>query len=397
MDGAEFMNLTLDPVAPSVAVRSPWMTQVDSISPADWTGELGAFLDATVYQTHEYGHVSWGKAHLSHFLLKRDGKTAATAQVRIVKTPIFPAGIAYVRWAPLFRLRNDDWNLEVFRQALLGLRQEYMVRRRLMLRVIPNIYQTDSCAEAARQVLSELGFNRVEAVRAYHTSRVDLGASVEQLRKGLRQRWRNKLKHAEAEGFSITVGTSDIFYAKFHRAYDEMMTRKRFDTTVSVKEFAQLQSLLPNALKMRVLLCEKDGIVFNALVIAAAGDTGIYLLAATSDAGLAADGAFLLQWQAVQMLKSEGYRWYDLGGINPEGNPGVYQFKSGMGGKDTAQLGLFEICANPLSAITVRAAEAAKSARGHFKHWLSAKPKRPSTGEKPPLQSPQSVDSKSSQ
>jgi lipid II:glycine glycyltransferase (peptidoglycan interpeptide bridge formation enzyme) len=113
---------------------------------------------------------------------------------------------------------------------------------------------------------------------------------------------------------------------------------------------------------MRVFLADKEGKVYNALVVAAAGDTGIYLLAATSDAGLKSKGAHLLQWRAIEWLKSQGYRWYELGGINPEKNPGVFQFKNGLGGEDVHQVGVFESSGSTLSRACVRAGEQLRAA-----------------------------------
>jgi lipid II:glycine glycyltransferase (peptidoglycan interpeptide bridge formation enzyme) len=187
--------------------------------------------------------------------------------------------------------------------------------------------------------------------------RVDLSLSLEDLRRGLHQRWRNYLKSAEKHGFTVTQGTSVEFYDRFLAAYREMMARKRFDTTVDVEEFRSIQLGLPEALRMQIFLCEKDGKLFNALVVAAAGDTGIYLLAATSNEGLQAKGAYLLQWRALEWLKSSGFRWYDLGGINPDGNPGVFQFKNGLGGDDVFQAGAFELSGSWLSVACVRSAE----------------------------------------
>ena len=70
------------------------------------------------------------------------------------------------------------------------------------------------------------------------------------------------------------------------------------------------------------------------LVASAMGDSAVYLLGATSDSGLNSKGAFLLQWTWIQWLKENGCESYDLGGIDPERNPGVYHFKSGLAGLD---------------------------------------------------------------
>src|SRR5262249_8598137 len=99
----------------------------------------------------------------------------------------------------------------------------------------------------------------------------------------------------------------------------------------------------------------------NALVVSAIGDTAIYLLGATSDDGLKLKGAYLLQWRAMQWLKERGCRWYELGGINPEENPGVYEFKSGFGGDQTRHLGTSEPAANWAGALCVGAGEQAQA------------------------------------
>jgi hypothetical protein len=91
------------------------------------------------------------------------------------------------------------------------------------------------------------------------------------------------------------------------------------------------------------------------LVASALGDSAIYLLGATSDDGLTAKGAYLLQWTLIRWLKENGVRWYDLGGIDPEGNPGVYTFKKGLSGTDVSQLTPLVACNSVVSSAVVRA------------------------------------------
>jgi hypothetical protein len=106
---------------------------------------------------------------------------------------------------------------------------------------------------------------------------------------------------------------------------------------------------------MRILICEDKGIPVAGLVVSAMGDSAIYLLGATSDAGLNAKGAYLLQWTMIQWLKENGIRWYDLGGINPEANPGVYTFKKGMSGVDVCQINPLVESGSILSTAIVKA------------------------------------------
>jgi lipid II:glycine glycyltransferase (peptidoglycan interpeptide bridge formation enzyme) len=73
-----------------------------------------------------------------------------------------------------------------------------------------------------------------------------------------------------------------------------------------------------------------------------------------------AKGAYLLQWRMIEWAKGRDATRYDLGGINPESNPGVHHFKAGMGGKDLLYLQPFASCRNPASRAFVRTAEAVR-------------------------------------
>jgi lipid II:glycine glycyltransferase (peptidoglycan interpeptide bridge formation enzyme) len=106
---------------------------------------------------------------------------------------------------------------------------------------------------------------------------------------------------------------------------------------------------------MQVLICEDRGVPVAGLVASAMGDLAIYLLGATSDCGLNAKGSYLLQWTLIQQLKQTGVRWYDLGGIDPVGNPGVYAFKKGFSAADVVQMSPSVACNNFLSSAIVRA------------------------------------------
>ncbi len=123
-----------------------------------------------------------------------------------------------------------------------------------------------------------------------------------------------------------------MLYRTFCRMYKQMRKRKTFETTVDVEEFGRIQQDLPESHRMQVLICEDNGVPVAGLVASAMGDSAIYLLGATSDEGLKSKGAYLLQWTLIKWLKERGVRWYDLGGIDPEGNPGVYHFKRGLSG-----------------------------------------------------------------
>ena len=341
--------------------NSNYNAEIDQVTEPEWSDLLPRFDDASVYQSWSYGAVCWGKRQLSHLVLKREDAVVAMAQVRIVRLPVLGKGIAYVRWGPLWRLHGEPLDEEVLRQVTSALKAEYVERRRLLLRIVPNVYAGDAASEAWQSNANGIGLRIDPGVHVYRTMRLDLSKSLDDLRKGLHQRWRNYLKNAEKSNYAILEGANVALYDQFLVLYREMMTRKRFETTVDVDEFRRLQQALPDHLKMRVFVCEQEGQVLNALVISAAGDSAIYLLAATGEKGLKERGAYLLQWRAIQWLKERGCRWYDVGGINPDRNPGVYQFKTGLGGQEFQQAGGYQLGGDWVNTLLVSCGECLRS------------------------------------
>ena len=337
----------------------------ESLNGEEWNQVLECFADANIYQTRSYGAACWRESQLSHLVLREAGEPVAAAQVRIVQVPGLRRGVAYVRWGPLWRPRNHPVDPRGLRLMLDALVAEYVQRRKLLLRILPNIFRGEEFGAAAEQAATEAGFVPGKD-EAYRTIRLNLSPSLVELRKALDGKWRNKLNGAEKNGLAITEGTGDDLYADFLGAYREMMSRKQFDTTVDAEQFGRMQQTLPDRLKMQIFLSRKDGKTLNALVVSLVGDTGIYLLGATSDEGTKTKGAYLLQWRAIQWLKERGALWYDLGGINPEFNPGVYEFKKGFSGQDATFLPSWECRKNALSRLIVNTAESCVALR---KKW----------------------------
>ena len=85
----------------------------------------------------------------------------------------------------------------------------------------------------------------------------------------------------------------------------------------------------------------------------------------------------LLQWTLIEWLKENSFKWYDLGGIDPERNPGVYHFKKGLFGADVSQINPLVACDSLMSSAVVSAGlalqRAVRSLKGtsHFAQLLN--------------------------
>lgn len=334
------VKFPIEPRMASVSSRA-LIGQLQRCPPEEWSDLLERFADATLYQTWAYGNVSWSARQLMHYVLRDVDQTQAIAQVRVMRFGPF-GGVAYVRWGPCVRRKGETWDREAFRRAICDLALEFVQRQRLVVRLVPNVLQEDPEAQEARQILATAGFTAGGHLSTYRTLRVDLTLPLDQIRKRFDGKWRNQLNAAERQDLTVSIGSRPDCFMRFCLLYEEMMARKRFETTVDVKAFARMQEELDPRQKMYIALAEQDGRLHAGVVATGLGETGIYLLGATGQEGLKSKASYLLQWEILKQLKSAGCRFYDLGGINPESNPGVYHFKVGMGGVEVRQLGQFE-------------------------------------------------------
>ena len=319
-------------------VDSPYRVEIDAVTATEWSELLGRFADANIYQTWAYGAIRWGRRNLSHLVIRREGQVVAAAQLRIARLPLIPAGVAYLRWGPMCQIAGSVLDPALVIETISALRREYVERRGLALQIIPHVFSGSDRAEAFQAAFSQSGLEPAPQLGSYQTVLVDLSPASDMIRKRLDQKWRNQLNRSEKNGLAFEVSDHGEAYREFERLYEIMWQRKQFETSVDVGEFGRMQKLLAGPEKMRTFIARKDGQAIAALVCSLLGDTAIYLLGATNDQAREQKAAYYLQWQTMMWLKEHGACAYDLGGIDPEANPGGYHFKSGFGGQETNQL-----------------------------------------------------------
>jgi lipid II:glycine glycyltransferase (peptidoglycan interpeptide bridge formation enzyme) len=344
--------LSVEPKISSHRVQNnPYTIEVDRVDAAQWSAWLDQFDDASLYQTWAYGETRWGRKSLSHLVLKREGEVVAMSQLRLVRPGNAKFGIAYLRWGPLCEPKGVGLQSAIVEAMAAALLEEYVRRRGLFLRLLPNATQGTPRAAAFASAFAAFKREPFAPGESYRTFILDLNQSLDEVRKQLDGKWRNQLNRAEKNNLKIIEGNGDGEFATMIALFNEMWARKQFAQASDINEFRRIQRSLPNGQKMRVFICEQDGIPVSGLLGSGMGHSGIYLFGGTSDKGMQAKGSYLLQWRMIQWLKENGVRYYNLGGINPETNPGVYHFKRGMSGLDSLYVETLVACSNPLSAL----------------------------------------------
>jgi lipid II:glycine glycyltransferase (peptidoglycan interpeptide bridge formation enzyme) len=327
--------------------------EVDLIDMNSWYEILTGFIDSNIYQTWAYDAVRYGEKSISHLILKRDKQIVAATQVRILKIPFFNAGVAYVRWGPLWKRYDIENNIEDLYQSIKAIHKEYVEKRGLFLRLIPN--ELEQSSNEIKDIIESAGMKWIS--KDYRTIYLDLSQSLETIRSNMSKSWRKNLNKAEKRDLKVIEGKTMDLFDIVYNLHTETVLRKGFEPGINIDDYRSLQESLSENQKMNIMVCESEGKPIAGLVGSAIGNVGIELIAATGDYGMELGGSYLLRWKMLEYLKAHGCFFYNLNGINPERNPGGYQFKSGFGGKngmDVYFIGRFEACENRLSMLAMQ-------------------------------------------
>jgi hypothetical protein len=323
-----------------------------------WNNILTKFDDSNFWQTWSYGAVRWGEHNLAHVVLRKGSEILAAAQVIIIRIPLIGAGIAFVKWGPLWQPRGKKRNPDIFRQMLRTLRDIYAVRMGLLLRVFP--HDLEDGTRVMRSILAEEGFENDLSGGLPKTAVIDLSYSLGELRSSLKRQWKQNLRAAERNQLEIIEGVDNDLAEIFLQLHREMKRRKGCRQIQHAAYLLDVQTDLPAALKMTILICEHLREPVAGLAVSMIGSRALAVFAATGDKGLDLRGSYLLHWRMVEVLKARNFRWYDLGEMDHKMLPGISQFKAGLAGKlgrETEYVGQFHACQSTMSSLLVRAGD----------------------------------------
>ncbi|MCK4826963.1 peptidoglycan bridge formation glycyltransferase FemA/FemB family protein [bacterium] len=318
---------------------------VDNISREDWERYAGNFADYSIYQTWAYQQVraEMDGQEVNRVVVKdENGHVATMCQIRIKHFKPLGLRIGYVQWGPLFRAMDGTLKCSV--EALRALREAYVGTKVNVLRVLPNAEANQTGREFAA-ILESVGFEYVSSVKPHLTMMVPVDDSEEQMRRRLHRSWRRGLIKAERNGIEIKESADSKYFEILEKMYVQIKKRKRFKG-LNPQEFVRTQRMLSPEEKMNVITAYWDGEPIASHASSHLGDTAVGTLAACSEKGLECSASYLVWWRTFLAAKRAGMKSYDLGGIDPDNTPTVYQFKSRMGGKEQFHIGAFEACDN---------------------------------------------------
>lgn len=320
--------------------------RIDEIDKATWEQYARSFADYSIYQTWAYQQVraQTDRQQVSRFVVKDEsGQVVTMGHVRIKYIKPLGIRIGYMQWGPL--ARGEDGTLKCSVEALEKIREAYLESRTNVLRINPNACDNDLGREFAK-MLEAGGFHQVRDVAPYHTIHIPLQEDEDILRKRLRQSWRRMLMKSEKAGLTTVEHDGEEAFEVLEKLYLEMLRRKKFQAP-DYNVFAMAQRELSAAEKMDMILAYRDDEPAVCHLASNLGDTGIFLVGASSEMGLTYRAAYLAWWRAILLANRLGMKRYDVGGIDFEATPNISRFKAGLGGDEVFYIGTFEAYLSP--------------------------------------------------
>jgi peptidoglycan/xylan/chitin deacetylase (PgdA/CDA1 family)/lipid II:glycine glycyltransferase (peptidoglycan interpeptide bridge formation enzyme) len=339
----------------SLARRNNQMTTtIRPINRDEWQRLAPTFMDYNYCQFWDYGIACARKvgAYSEHVAIYKGDDLLGLTDVRVKKIPIFRTGIAYINSGPLVR-RNNQSDAERLRRVLSGLADEYVKKRKLVLRIQP-FPSSSILLDRQEQIFLDIGFTAPNQLHHNRTIVLNISQPLEIIRKQFDRSWRRHLN--KAEKLNVVTGTDDSLFSGFCQIYEELINRKSFDVHLDANFYCQLHRLMSGNEKFIISIIYENELPAAGRVYSFVGDTCLEILAATNDLGLKNGASYLAVWSIIQKAKEKGCRFYDLCGIDPAKNPGGYQFKKGTGGDDIT-IPTFEIYPNSWSKNTVHLGE----------------------------------------
>ncbi|MDQ7090854.1 MAG: peptidoglycan bridge formation glycyltransferase FemA/FemB family protein [Methylococcales bacterium] len=316
--------------------------QLQQLNQTDWLSAAKEFNDYGYMHYWAYGEQAAKRVNADSdqiAVLDENQKIVAMFNVRVKKIPFELGGIAYISGGAMIDKGQTDLGTTLT-AVLTVIKQAYVTKRGLVLRIFLRPKTASMFADEAT-IYHQLGF--IEQGKTNATILVDLSPDLALIRKNLHQKWRNILNKSEKQEITVVAGNELSLFTDFEGLFTDLLQRKGLDIDMDNHFFKAVQENSPEQEKFHIAIAYKDELPISGHVSSISGDTSVYILGATNDVGRKLGAAYLLQWHVIEESKKQGCQWYDLGGINPEENPPVYQFKKRMGGEETEVTPVFQI------------------------------------------------------
>ncbi len=306
----------------------------------EWYGIVSGMEGLNLMQTWEFSKAKeiLGPWKVSRVLFWKDNELIGAAQFLIRYIPLIKRGLVWCNRGPLIvgKIGFED---SVYIEMLKELKKYWVNHKKMYFRLAVPLL----ASSVSDKSVMDAFYSPATENDGWASEIVDLSCSIEELRKGLKQKWRNCLNKAERLEVNCEIGSSAELMDELLGDYKRLVEQKGFETGVTSELIKSIQELLPDDRKMLVFSGRQNEKRLGSVLIASYGKTCIYLVGATNSEGKKMNANYYLLWNAMCEMKKRGYQQFDVWGAHPENTPrGILHFKRGLNGKRYQLMGEVE-------------------------------------------------------
>lgn len=295
----------------------------------EWESTLLQFDDANIYQSGRWGRhrstFGWKAIQLAH---ESNGTVTTIAQV--LHRNISPlATLCWIPGGPIGDLKNCDAAFvscirKIFKSPILYIHMSAMAQ------------YSDELADS----LWTYGWRKPRnMLNSDKTLIYEIDPDVTRRRDKLSRNWSRNLFRGEQRELIVSEWVNPTA-SQISSLTDEMSQYKNIGN--NRHEYARSTESLLMTFANDILMVKCTNSNGELLALRGAvklGHKAFDMFAAVSQAGRKEYASNLCFWKLIELCERDGISHYDLSGVDPERNPGVYNFKKGIGATDFVYLG----------------------------------------------------------
>ena len=292
-----------------------------------WNAILMQFPDYNVYQSHPWGEhrgrFGWAPYRIT---ASKDNCTVAAAQLLVRR---FPLNVALV-WVPGGPVGLIDTWGDSFRTAI----RQVTGARHIYCRINPMRPQSDHDID---QLNTEGWHKPFAPIISGMSLSYNPSASVNDRENKASRNWRHNLRRSLKYGHEISIWTSPD-PDEILTVYEAMQSHKKLNEQISRPVLVSMLDLLR---KQCIVVSCRDGqgrllALRGALLL---GNKAWDVFAAATPEARKVYASHAAFWELMHQCAIRGVQWYDMSGVDPVNNKGVYDFKKATGAIDLLYLG----------------------------------------------------------
>lgn len=303
-------------------IESDWMTYFDT-------------ANSNYLQSWFYGEIKKSKSCFIKVkrlaVLNEDGMPVSIAQIIGIKIFFLPTFFQLNRGPILIQDHYANYSDLSLKIASIATIKKYLISNwSLLYRIHPEI----KSSKLSTLGMKLLGYKRSNTA-PWASGRLLLLNSENELFSGLSSKWRNSLRKGRSfKQVLIKHDPSSQAFEIFLDAYNNHKNEIGYAgiSNIDIKAMARFHSI-NLSLNLFASYQEDDVDLLNPigmLLSLGVGDTSTYLASTTTLIGRSMQTNTVLLWHAVCDAKNNGYKFFDIGGLNKTTTPGVSHFKRGL-------------------------------------------------------------------